>query len=173
MWDGVDTITPFADNEHRSIQLYLATAIHTLLDRNQGEIVLMGCNLSDRNVGWEWNYRIPDLVVALKDSAAIDRESHYQGGLDLLGEVLTPGEDPYAKLPFYGAIGTREVLLVHRDPWKLELFQLNQMRLDLAGVSEIKSLQVITSSVLPLSFQIQQGATRPTIVMTHTQTQQQ
>jgi hypothetical protein len=35
---------------------------------------------------------------------------------------VSEGEDPQAKFEFYGGLGTRELLLVHRDPWRLELY---------------------------------------------------
>ena len=70
------------------------------------------------------NYRIPDLIVYLNTNPARDRDTHYVGGPDFALEVVSPGEDGTAKLDFYAAVGTREVLVIDRDPWALTLYRL-------------------------------------------------
>ena len=174
VWDGVVVMSPLANNEHMRIVRALTRCLDDVIDTSAGDEVFPGCNVSDRNQGWQQaNYRVPDIAVMLANGKAIDRGTHFEGGPDLIVEILSPGDRAMEKLPFYETIDTREVLIVHREPWKLELFQLNtQQKLELTGESDITSSQVITSSVLPLSFQLMQGAARPMIVMTHTQTHQ-
>ncbi len=41
----------------------------------------------------------------------------------------SPDDRAREKLAFYAKVGTREVLLVDRDPWALELFRLREGRL--------------------------------------------
>ena len=173
VWDGVTVMRPMENVEHMYVMGEIHDCLRDIIDRQAGDIVVQTVNVSDRNHGWLKNYRIPEITLVLASGYAINHGTHFEGGPDFLVEIVSPSEAPHAKLPFYETTGTREVVIVHRDPWKLELFQLNtQQKLELAGESDITSSQVITSSVLPLSFQLVQATSRPVIVMTHTQTQQ-
>ena len=80
---------------------------------------------------------------------------------------MSPGEDPHAKLDFYAAVGTREVLIVDRYPWALELFQLRNGRLESAGRSDVANPTSLASGVLPLSFRLVPDPKRPRIELTH------
>ena len=173
VWEGVTVVPPMPSDEHQQLQIRLSLPFMELVEIPQIGQVRAGGNISDRAVDWTHNYRCPDVFVYLNSNPAINHDTHWQGGPDFLIEIISPGEDPYAKFAFYTSINTREVLIVHRDPWLLELFQLNNNRLQLVGASDTASSQVLTSNVLPLTFQLVQGATRPEIVVAHTQTQQQ
>jgi hypothetical protein len=83
---------------------------------------------------------------------------------------VSPGEDPRQKNEFYAKVGTREVLIVDRDPWSVELYQLRSGKLVLAGTSNAANPVVLTSGVLPLTFEVRPGTPRPTILITHTAT---
>lgn len=64
------------------------------------------------------DWRIPDLVFARPESAT-------EEGLttaELVVELCSPGDDSYAKLPFYAAVGVAEVLIVHQDR-RVEMFR--------------------------------------------------
>jgi hypothetical protein len=87
-------------------------------------------------------------------------------------EIISPGEDPLAKFAFYAGIGTREVLIVDRDPWAVELYQLRAGQLTLAGRSDAANPGVVPSSVLPLTFRLEAATPRQRIVMTHSVTGQ-
>ena len=94
------------------------------------------------------------------------------GGPDLAVEIVSPGEDPHEKLDFYARINTRELLIVDRNPWSLELYQLHSGQLQLAGRCDAAMPAVLASGVLPLTFQLQPGTGRPRIAVTHTATGQ-
>jgi Uma2 family endonuclease len=64
---------------------------------------------------------LPDVVVALAGGQAKDCGTHWCSGPDFVVEIRSPSEDPRDKLDFYAAVGTREVLVIDRDPWALEL----------------------------------------------------
>ena len=113
------------------------------------------------------NYRNPDVVVFLSGTAAVDHGTHYLGGPDFVVEVISPGEPPTAKFAFYAAVGTKEVLVVHRDPWRLELFALQDGRLELGGSSDLATPAVVASAALGLTFQLVPGPARPLIAVTH------
>jgi Uma2 family endonuclease len=150
----------------------LGYAFRSTVDRSRGDRVYPRINLTDRDVHWMSNYREPDLAVYLATNPAKNRGSHWVGGPDLAVEIVSPGEDPRAKLDFYAKVQTRELLIVDRDPWKLELYRLETGKLVSVGKSVEASGGILLSDVLPLSFELQEGVTRPTIRITHVATKQ-
>jgi|DewCreStandDraft_4_1066084.scaffolds.fasta_scaffold130870_2 Uma2 family endonuclease len=167
VWEGVLVVPPQANNEHQRIVGNFAYAFASVVNRAV-DSVLPGCNVSDRDTDWRFNYRDPDVAVYLATNPAKDSGTHWVGGPDLLVEVVSPGEDPRQKLDFYAKVNTREVLIVDRAPWVLELYQLQAGKLVLVGKSDETNPAVLASVVLPLTFQLQPGNPRPTIVVTHT-----
>jgi Uma2 family endonuclease len=128
--------------------------------------------VSDRRKGWEHNYRIPDVAVVLAGSTAKDCGAHWHGGPDIAVEIVSPGEDPRKKLDFYAKVRTRELLVLDRSPWGLELYRLKRGKLASVGRSDATSSAVLASAVLPLTFQLQDATPRPTIRIAHTATGQ-
>lgn len=172
VWEGVLVVPPQANNEHQRIVSRLTSAFSAVIDWDAGEQAVPGANVSDRDADWTKNYRDPDVLVYLTGNPAIDRVTHWVGGPDLAVEVVSPGEDPRLKLGFYARVNTRELLIVERDPWALELYQLQSGALVSVGTADANNGAVLTSSVLPLTFALQPGTARPTIRMTHTATGQ-
>ena len=172
VWDGVLVVPPNPNNEHQRLVLSLAVPFASVIDRDRGDQVLPGANVSDREEGWTENYRIPDVLVCLAGGRAKDCSTHWAGGPDLAVEIVSPGEDPRQKLAFYAAIGTRELLVVDRKPWGIELYQLDGTQLILRGRSDVANPAVLASRVLPITFQLVDGLPRPTIRVTHTATGQ-
>lgn len=172
VWDGVLVVPAVPNNEHQDIVMDLCHAFRSIVDRDGGDRVHPGANVSDRDRDWMQNYRIPDAVVYLASNPALDRNSHWVGGPDLAVEIVSPGEDPHEKLDFYAGINTRELLIVDRNPWSLELYQLASGQLQLAGRSDLSDPAVLASGVLPLTFQLQPATPRPRIVVAHIPTGQ-
>jgi Uma2 family endonuclease len=127
-----------------------------------------GVNVSDRREKWKQNYRCPDVVVYLPGTSADDCFSHYRGGPDLAIEILSPRDLARKKLGFYAGVGTRELLLIDRKPWALELYRLADGKLKLVGKIAADSSESITSEVLPISLRLLPGDPRPTIELTQT-----
>lgn len=167
VWEGVTVMSPLANNQHQRLASDLTGVIWTVVQqRGLGE-VFQGVNLTDRTPNWLENYRNPDVVVFLNGSGAVDHGTHYLGGPDFAVEIISPGEPPQAKFAFYAAIGTREVMLLHRDPWRLELFTLQGGGLVLARASELPTSAVVPSAALGLTFQLVPGVARPAIAVAH------
>ena len=120
-------------------------------------------NVSDREENWVQNYREPDLAVVLRSNPAKNCGTHLCGGPDLVVEILSPNDPTRQKRDFYAKVGVRELLIVDRDPWVLELYRLDSGRLDLCGTSNVDDQPPVSSKVLPLTFRLSSGEERPVI----------
>jgi Uma2 family endonuclease len=166
VWDGVYVMAPDPNNLHQELSFLFAVALLNAMGGRENARVQVGGNVSDHEDKWTKNYRCPDVLVFLPGCPAEDRGSHYFGGPDFAIEVISPGDRSRKKLDFYAKVGVRELLLVDRNPWKLELYRLRQGKLSLVGVQGLDDLQSLRSEVLPVSFQLAPGQTRPEIVIT-------
>ncbi len=163
VWDGLTVLTPKPDAEHHDVVGGLFGVFDASIRARFLGIASAGATLSDRTPDWRGNYVNPDAVVFLNANPAVNHDTHWVGGPDLAVEVVSPCETPLAKFAFYAAVGTKELLLVHRDPWKLELFCLIEGKLRLAGASPA----AVTSAALGLRFRLVEGTPRPRIAVTH------
>ncbi len=109
----------------------------------------------------------------MEGTAAENHDTHWVGGPDFVVEILSPDDLGRDKLPFYAAVGTKEVLIIDRDPWRLELYQLKRGKLKLVGTAEPDDGGALASKVLPVTFALVAGKDRPTIRVRHTQTGQE
>ena len=166
VWNGVYVMAPDADNTHQELTFLLAAAIRSALGPVRNVRIQTGGNVSDRADRWRKNYRCPDVLVLLPGCAAVDKGTHYLGGPDFAVEIVSPGDRSRKKLDFYAKVGVRELLIVDRDPWKLELYRLDQGKLNLVGVQGLDDPEPLRSEVLLLSLLLTPGKTRPEIVIT-------
>ena len=172
VWEGVLVMPPLPNIEHQIMATDLALAFAAVIDRAAGDLALVGANVSDRVAGWEKNYREPDVLVVLNTNPAKHSGTHWVGGPDVAVEIVSPGEDPRLKLDFYSKVSTRELLIVDRYPWAVEMYQLRGGTLVLVGTSDLANAVVLASGALPLTFQLRPSTPRPTILVTHTATGQ-
>ena len=117
-------------------------------------LVRASVNVSDCEADWESNCRIPDIAVFLTGTSARDRDSHWLGGPDFVGEIRSPNDETRDRLPFYAGVGVKELLLLDPAPWRLEPYQRQGDQLVLAGKSTAESMAVLRSSVLPIHFRL-------------------
>jgi len=167
VWEGVYRMSPDPTNSHQRIILRLCNAFDAALDQSQA-IVQPGGNVSNRNKQWYKNYCCPDVIVILPGNSIQDRKTHYFGGPDFVVVVLSEGDDSVEKLPFYAKVGTREVLHVDPETKELTLFALRDGSMQPAGTSSIAAPNLVTSSALPVSFQVTGDSTKPILRMQHT-----
>jgi Uma2 family endonuclease len=92
------------------------------------------------------------MVVVLNNSRAIDCGTHFCGGPDFLVEIESPGDDTEEKVPFYGKIGVRELLIIHRDRRTLRLLRLAGEDLVIVAPTVLDGKEWLVSEVLPLAF---------------------
>ena len=155
VWDGVYVMSPLANNEHQRVVTELTVALHRFVSVTGVGEVYQGANVSDQE-NWTENYRVPDILVFLKGTIAEDRGTHWFGGPEFAIEVVSKGDRTLEKLEFYGSVGTRELLVVDREPWQLTLYR------KLVGAKELKAVAktacdndtVITADTLQLGFSL-------------------
>jgi Uma2 family endonuclease len=172
-WDGVTHIMPLPDNEHEKIAMFFGTVFSIAFGLDRPNTVQGSGNLSDRVKGWKKNFRNPDMVYYSAQTKAEDHGTFWCGGPDFLLEIISPNDLSRDKLPFYAKLGTREMLILDRDPWQLELYELQNDRMQLTGVARPGHKSAIKSGVVPLSFALIRHRPRPKIRITHTETGQE
>jgi Uma2 family endonuclease len=164
VWNGIYVMSPDPDNEHQSLVYLLCKTIESLLDESAGLRVFPGINVSDQEENWTKNYRCPDVALFLPGNPAEDRGTYWFGGPDFAVEIVSAGDRSRAKLDFYAAVGVRELLLVDRKPWKLELYRLQEGVLRSVGVAEPGTAgSVVASEVLSATFGLTSAKPRPQI----------
>jgi Uma2 family endonuclease len=166
-WDGVYVLMPNPNVEHQKIAAGLVIAFGIVVKLPGLGEVFNGVNVSDREEGWTHNYRCPDVAIYLRENPARDCGPHWFGGPDLAVEIASPDDRAREKLGFYSKVGVRELLLIDRDPWALELYKLRRNKLALVGKSDLERPSVLASDVVPLSFRLVAGAARPGIEVIH------
>jgi Uma2 family endonuclease len=169
VWEGVYVMTPMPNVEHQEIITRLAAVLQEVVGWPGLGSVCAGLNLSDREDDWEHDYRVPDVAVFLKETRADNLNTHLRGAVDFLVEVTSPGDRTREKLPFYSRLGVRELLVVDRQPWALELYSLRSKALRTTGRCTLEVGEVLRSTVLPLTFRLVAREPRPQIEVTHAQ----
>jgi Uma2 family endonuclease len=172
VWEGTYVMAPLPNDQHQDIQTSLATIFQTVIQWTGTGLVRGGVNVSDREEGWKENYRCPDVVVFLKGTTARNCDTHWVGGPDFAVEVRSPGDRTREKLPFYASVNVRELLVVERDPWFVELYRLVEGELTSVGRSVSDDSRVLLSEVIPFSFRLIPASPRPTIEVEHRETGQ-
>ena len=148
-------MSPIANNEHQNLVSEIVAVCRTLVDWQGLGKTFAGANVTDRSDGWQENYRVPDVLVFSRDTSAIDLQTHWLGGPDLAIEIVSDGDRTYEKLDFYASVGTRELVIIDRQPWKLSLYSLSDNRLSLELISTLDHPIPIPSKLFPICFQFQ------------------
>lgn len=173
VWEGVYVMAPLANDEHQDLVTGISAKLRSAIQEESRGLVRAGANISDRRQDWTYNYRCPDVVVFLNETRAENCDTHWYGGPDFAVEIVSPGDRTREKLDFYAKVGTRELLIVDRDPWALELYRLEDGKLVQAGRSTTDDATVLDSRVLPLTWRLVSGEKRPQIEIAHTDGRQQ
>ena len=173
VWEGIYMMAPMPNTEHQTIVFRLASIFGELVEWQGLGTVMAGVNVSDRETDWYQNYRVPDVAVAMSDGKVRDCGTHWLGGPDFLVEVVSQEDQTREKIPFYAALGTRELLLIERQPWRIELYRLVEEKLVLVSTSEMASTETVKSEILPLLFRLLASEPRPRIEVTHVETDRQ
>ncbi len=167
VWNGVYVMSPLANNDHQRLIARLFFAIQEAFGFDSPVEIRPGVNVSDREESWEKNYRVPDVVLRLPGGVAQDRGEYWLGGPDFLIEVASRGDRSRKKRPFYASIGVREMMVVDRQPWAIELYRLAGGEMTLVGKSTLAELGSVESEVVPLTFRLVEEGGKPWIEVVH------
>jgi Uma2 family endonuclease len=121
MWDGVLHMTPAPGLEHQRMLGRLIGFLEAHLRTTGRGQVFAGINVFREAM----DYRIPDLTfVAAGRERLLHQDGVRGGGPDAVIEIHSPHDESYEKLPFYAALGTREVVVIDRDRKRPEVHRL-------------------------------------------------
>ncbi|MGC4001885.1 MAG: Uma2 family endonuclease [Pirellulales bacterium] len=162
VWEGQYRMSPSPSNRHYRVADAIYRVLAEFFDGTK-TIVQTGGSVSDRRREWAKNFRVPDVLVVMPGGKAIDCGEFYHGGPDFVVEIVSPGERPHDKLPFYASIGVREALLIDRDTLELELFRLDGERITSQGRSTQTESLPIASVVMPLTWSTTTRNDRPAL----------
>lgn len=168
VWEGTYVMAPLANDEHQEMQ---ARLVHYFQIAAPDAKVRGGVNVSDRIEDWSQNYRCPDVAVFLPDTKAKNYDSFWLGGPDVVVEIVSAHDRTREKIEFYFAVGVRELLIIDRDPWSLELYHPAGGQLARTGRIVPGDTSVLSSRLLSLAFQFAgpvRGRPRIEVVQHHT-----
>ena len=166
VWEGVYVMAPAPNDEHQDLAGGFTEVLRTVIDRRGLGTTRPGINLASDPVDWEHDYRVPDIAVFLNDTAAVCHGAFWSGPPDFLIEIVSPFDKTRDKLDFYSRIETRELLVVDRDPWQLQLYRRQGGALEVVSAVQPGDSAAIRSEVLPIEFRLVAGDPRPTIEIT-------
>lgn len=169
VWEGVYMMTPMPNNEHQQMVMRLGSILQEVVGWPELGVVCPGVNLSDRGDDWEDDYRVPDVAVFLAGGGAEDLGTHWRGPADFLVEITSPGDRTRERLPFYGRLGVVELLIVERQPWRLELYRGGSGKMEEASRSDVETGGALSPQTVPLTFRLVPGDPRPQVEVTHAQ----
>jgi Uma2 family endonuclease len=138
VWEGLYVMPSMPNNAHQLLVGDLGDVLREVVKKAGRGQTYPGANVSDRRKGWEYNHRVPDLLVVLNGSRAVDCGTHFYGGPDFLVEIQSPGDDTEEKVSFYAKVGVRELLIIHRDKRTLRLLRLDGEELVLVKPSPVE-----------------------------------
>ena len=167
VWNGVHVMSPLPTNEHQDIAGSIVAVLKSAIQFPGRGRVFGGCNVSDRRGGWKKNYRCPDVAVFLNGNPAEDCGTHWLGGPDLAVEIVSPRDRSRRKLPFYARVATQEVLILDRNPWRLELYRLTDGELVSVGTATVAGGETLRTRSVPFSWRLIDGSERPIVEMVH------
>ena len=159
VWEGVLHVVPGPHGEHQRVVMTLAGILRESVRDPEGGLVFHEMNTADPDRGL-LDYRVPDLAVLLPGSLDRYRGVLIAGGPDLLVEVRSAGDETYEKVPFYGRIGDRELLVVDAETKRVECF-----RHDGRTLARIEATP-IESEVAGLRFETVERGGRPALLVT-------
>src|SRR5687768_14135460 len=129
VWEGTYIMAPAPNDEHQELSTRLARPLLEIVEDAGLGVVRISINLASNPDDWEHDFRIPEVAVYLNDSLAVCHDAFWSGPPDFLVEIVSPWDKTRQKINFYSQLGARELLIIDRDPWQLELFRLQGTKL--------------------------------------------
>jgi Uma2 family endonuclease len=126
VWEGVYHMSPEGTHEHGQIIARLII----WLGACAGDLRLTAAV----NIGAPSDYRVPDLALF---KAPVAPQTVWHQTAELVVEVISPGDESRAKLPFYATHRVAEVVLVALASKRVEWLALAGDRYEPAGFSAL------------------------------------
>lgn len=167
VWEGVYFMPPMPNDNHQDLVFEFSLVLGATVSKPGLGKVRPGVNLAASADDWEYDYRVPDVVVFLTDTAAEYHDTFWTGAADFIIEITSPRDRTYEKLGFYSRIGVRELLILNRQSWALELYQHQDGGLQKVGQSTLDRPHILSSEKLPLEFWLVPGNERPRVEVRH------
>jgi Uma2 family endonuclease len=167
VWEGVYFMAPLANNDHQELVFEFVFALGAAISKTGLGMVFPGVNLAATAEDWASDYRVPDVVVFLNETAAKNHNEFWTGAADFVIEITSPRDRTYEKISFYSRIGVRELLILNRQRWALELYRHEGGGLQEVSESTLESPEVLSSERLPLLFCLIPGELRPQVEVRH------
>jgi Uma2 family endonuclease len=114
VWEGVYYMTPYAHSRHGRLESEMQFVLRPLV-QTRGLTLTAGFNLG---VGPD-SYRVPDFEVFAEPPDAL-----YVPTALIVGEVLSPEDRTYEKLPYYRDRGVQELFIVDPDDRSISIRRL-------------------------------------------------
>ena len=129
VWEGEYHVAPEAHGRHGDV----AHQLGGLLSPRARTAGLRGSG--PLNLGTQVDYRVPDQAYLRQRATEVWNPSAV-----IVVEVVSPGDESYAKLGFYHRLGVEEVLIV--DPLRraVEWYQRSEAGFDQCGASRLLSV---------------------------------
>lgn len=167
VWDGVYVMAPMPNDEHQLLVSKLTYVLEESIGNQQLGEVRPGVNVSDREIDWRQNYRVPDVALFLNGCSAKNCDSFWLGGPDLAIEIVSVGEDLFEKLDFYHAVHTRELIVIDRYPWSIQQYVREQGGMVLSGkATPDQAESVIKCKTVAFDLSVLPGEPRPQVRVT-------
>ena len=99
------------------------------------------------------------------NTAAKNHGAFWLGGPDFAIEIVSPDDQTREKLDFYAKVATRELPVVDRFPWQLELYRLQGSTLLVCQRDAPETSFEIDIESCSLRAELQPSAGRPRIVI--------
>lgn len=123
VWDGVLHMAPEPGMGHQELALELMFWLRLHWARPFLRRVMLPVNVSRRGIrDWTRDFRVPDLVLLSEEGECVVRDTWLESGPDVVVEIRSPGDETYEKLPFYAAVGCREVWVIDADSRACEVY---------------------------------------------------
>lgn len=127
VWEGVHHVVPGPSDAHAYVDGEVGAALRPRVKAAGLYFV------TTTNLGTPDDYRIPDAMVRrTKPAGAI-----YTEAAALVVEVLSPGDETFAKFPFYAARGVEELLVADPVACSVRIWQLRDGSYAETGRSDV------------------------------------
>lgn len=114
VWEGVYHMAPYAHSRHGRLEAELQFVLRPLV-KARGWTLTTAVNLGDSAT----SFRVPDFGVFAEPPDAM-----YVPTALIVGEVLSPDDETFAKIPYYQAHGVQELFVVDPDARTIEVHEL-------------------------------------------------